>query len=170
MKKNLFAVFALFCGLCLSGAALAEPVGLEVSVNAEASIAAPAAEVLDTGTTAWMMTAAALVIMMCIPGLAMFYAGMVNAKNTLSVFSQFFASAGIICILWVVFGYSIATDATGMEEGVFNLHSFVGGTGAFFLAHMTADSIVSGMPESVLVTFLLAFAIITPAIVAGGFA
>ncbi|MDR1890296.1 MAG: ammonium transporter [Zoogloeaceae bacterium] len=127
-------------------------------------------ETLDTGTTAWMMTAAALVIMMCLPGLAMFYAGMVHAKNPLSVFSQFFATAGVIAVLWVVFGYSIATDTTGMEAGVYNLHSFIGGSSAFFLKHLTPDSISAGMPESVLITFLLSFAIITPALVAGGFA
>ncbi|MDR0736236.1 MAG: ammonium transporter [Zoogloeaceae bacterium] len=179
MKKTLFAIFALCFGLCFSGMAFAEPVSLDVSsaVNIEASVAAlaaepvePAAEVLDTGTTAWMMTSAALVVMMCIPGLAMFYAGMVNAKNVLSVFSQFFATAGVVCVLWVVFGYSIATDTTGMEKGVFNLHSFFGGTGALFLAHLKPDNIVGGMPESVLITFLMTFAIITPAIVAGGFA
>jgi Amt family ammonium transporter len=177
MKRTLFAIFALCFGLFLSGAALADPVSLEASsavvevgADAAAPVAESAAEVLDTGTTAWMMTAAALVIMMCVPGLAMFYAGMVNAKNTLSVFSQFFATAGVVCVLWVAFGYSIATDTTGMEKGVFNLHSFVGGTGALFLAHLKPGNVVSGMPESVLITFLMSFAIITPAIVAGGFA
>ncbi|MDR2364503.1 MAG: ammonium transporter [Zoogloeaceae bacterium] len=174
--KKLFIVLLL--GLSLSGAAFADPVSVETSAavadvaaaTASASDAAAPAETLDTGTTSWMMTAAALVIMMCIPGLAMFYAGMVNAKNVLSVFSQFFATAGVVTVLWVVFGYSIATDTTGMEAGVFNLHSFVGGTGALFLAHLKPDNIVNGMPESVLITFLLSFAIITPAIVAGGFA
>jgi Amt family ammonium transporter len=117
-----------------------------------------------------MMTAAVLVIMMCLPGLAMFYGGMVNAKNLLSVFSQFFATAGVIAVLWVLFGYSIATDTTGMEAGVFNLHSFVGGSSNFLLRNIHLDTLSMGMPESVLVTFLLAFAIITPALVAGGFA
>jgi Amt family ammonium transporter len=179
--KKLFTIIALSLGICFGGVAFADDIGTggateataaEVATTTAVEVApeAPAAEVLDTGTTAWMMTAAALVIMMCIPGLAMFYAGMVNTKNVLSVFSQFFATAGVVSILWIVFGYSIATDTTGMEEGVFNLHSFVGGTGALFLAHLTPDSVVGGMPESVLITFLLSFAIITPAIVAGGFA
>ena len=102
---------------------------------------------IDTGVTAWMITAAALVVAMCIPGLAMFYAGLVRTKNLLSVFSQFFAAAAVIAVLWVLFGYSIATDATGMKEGVFNLHSFIGGTASFFLAHLKPDSVSSGMPE-----------------------
>jgi Amt family ammonium transporter len=152
LKKYFIPILPL-CALCLfSPAALAE------------------GETLDTGTTAWMMTSAALVVMMCIPGLAMFYAGLVRSKNLLSVFSQFFATAGVIAVLWVLFGYSLATDTTGMEEGVYNLHSFFGGMSLAFLNHLKPDSIVLGMPESVLITFLLSFAIITPAIVAGGFA
>jgi Amt family ammonium transporter len=134
------------------------------------ALAEEAGAALDTGTSAWMMTATALVIVMCIPGLAMFYAGLVRTKNVLSVFSQFFATAGVIAILWVLFGYSIATDTAGMQEGVYNLNSFVGGFSFVFLKHLTVDSIALGMPESVLITFLLSFAIITPAIVAGGFA
>ncbi|MDR3213636.1 MAG: ammonium transporter [Azoarcus sp.] len=129
-----------------------------------------AQETLDTGTTAWMMTAAALVIMMCIPGLAMFYAGMLRAANLLSVFAQFFAGAGLIAILWVVFGYSIVTDATGMVAGEYNLHSFIGGLASFLLLDLKPDSITLGMPTSVFITFQLSFAIITPAIVAGAFA
>jgi Amt family ammonium transporter len=129
-----------------------------------------AQETLDTGTAAWMMTAAALVIMMCIPGLAMFYAGMLRSRNLLSVFSQFFAGAGLIAILWVIFGYSIVTDATGMVEGEYNLHSFIGGGASFFLRDLRSDSITLGMPTSVFITFQLSFAIITPAIVAGAFA
>ncbi|MDR2260952.1 MAG: ammonium transporter [Azoarcus sp.] len=129
-----------------------------------------AQETLDTGTAAWMMTAAALVIMMCIPGLAMFYAGMLRSNNLLSVFSQFFAGAGLIAVLWVIFGYSIVTDATGMVEGEYNLHSFVGGLASFLLLDVKRDSVTLGMPTSVFVTFQLSFAIITPAIVAGAFA
>ncbi|MDR0633855.1 MAG: ammonium transporter [Azoarcus sp.] len=129
-----------------------------------------AQETLDTGTSAWMMTAAALVIMMCIPGLAMFYAGMLRSTNLLSVFSQFFAGAGLIAILWVIFGYSIVTDATGMVADEYNLHSFVGGLASLLLLDVKNDSITLGMPTSVFVTFQLSFAIITPAIVSGAFA
>ena len=129
-----------------------------------------AQETLDTGTAAWMMTAAALVIMMCIPGLAMFYAGMLRSNNLLSVFSQFLAGAGLIAVLWVIFGYSIVTDATGMVAGEYNLHSFVGGLASLFLLDVKSDSVTLGMPTSVFVTFQLSFAIITPAIVAGAFA
>ncbi|MDR3323122.1 MAG: ammonium transporter [Zoogloeaceae bacterium] len=147
------------------------PIALLLLMGVASPVWAAEEAALDTGVTAWMMTSAALVIMMCLPGLAMFYAGMVNTKNALSVFSQFFATAGVIAVLWVVFGYSIATDTTGMIKGVYNLHSFIGGTSAFFLQNITPETITAeGMPETVLVTFLLSFAIITPALIAGGFA
>ncbi|WP_037586435.1 ammonium transporter [Stenoxybacter acetivorans] len=141
---------------------------LTASAQAFAEEAAPA---LDTGSTAWMIVAAALVVLMCMPGLAMFYAGMLRSKNVLSVFSQFLATAGVVAVLWVIFGYSIATDTTGMVEGEYTLHSFVGGLSAAFLTNITPDTLTAGgIPESVVVVFLLAFAIITPALIAGGFA
>ncbi|MDR1648346.1 MAG: ammonium transporter [Zoogloeaceae bacterium] len=169
--KKILLMLTIFLGFGVLQAALADNTPLDTPlVEGVAVTLETATETLDTGTTAWMMTAAALVLLMCLPGLAMFYGGMVNAKNLLSVFSQFFATAGIIAVLWVLFGYSLATDTTGMEEGVFNLHSFIGGSHNFLLRNITVDSLASGMPETVLVTFLLAFAIITPALVAGGFA
>ena len=126
---------------------------------------------IDSGHTAWMLPSAALVIAMCIPGLAMFYSGLVRTKNMLSVFSQFFATAGIIAVLCVIFGYTIATDTTGMVAGEFNLHSFIGGTSNLFLGQINQKAVLdSGVSEPVFVTFLLSFAIITPAIIAGGFA
>ena len=83
-----------------------------------------AAPVLNSGDTAWMLTATALVLFMTIPGLALFYGGMVRSKNILSVMMQCFAITGLISILWVVYGYSIAFDTTGMEQGVVNFNSF----------------------------------------------
>jgi Amt family ammonium transporter len=141
-----------------------------LGLSAVPAFAQEAADKLDTGTTAWMMTASALVIMMCIPGLAMFYAGILRSKNLLSVFSQFFAGAGLIAILWVVFGYSIVTDTSGMVKDTYSLNSFIGGLTSFFLRDLTPESITLGMPTSVFITFQLSFAIITPAIVAGAFA
>lgn len=128
------------------------------------------AQELDTGDTAWMITATVLVLMMTIPGLSLFYAGMVRSKNVLSVMMQCFAIAGLMTIIWVVYGYSIAFDVTGMEEGVFNISSIVGGLGNVFMSSITVDSMTGTIPESVFATFQMTFAIITPALIVGAFA
>ena len=128
------------------------------------------APTLDSGDTAWMLTATVLVLFMTIPGLALFYGGMVRSKNILSVLMQCFAITGLMTVLWTVYGYSIAFDTTGMEAGVFNLHSIVGGLDKFMLSGLTLDSLVATIPESVFVTFQMTFAIITPALIVGAFA
>ncbi|MFF7705860.1 ammonium transporter [Pseudomonas sp. NPDC007930] len=125
---------------------------------------------LDTGSSAWMVTATALVLFMCVPGLALFYGGLVRAKNMLSLFTQCFGIAGVIGVLWVLYGYSLVVDSTGMVEGQVSFNSFVGGLSRAFLAGMNADSLVAGVPEGVFVTFQMTFAIITPALIAGAFA
>lgn len=125
---------------------------------------------LDTGDTAWMLTATALVLFMTIPGLALFYGGMVRSKNILSVMMQCFAITGLMSILWMVYGYSLAFDTAGMEAGVTNLNSFVGGLGRVFLSGLTPDSLTGTVPESVFITFQMTFAIITPALIVGAFA
>ncbi|MFI8380788.1 ammonium transporter [Pseudomonas sp. NPDC079086] len=125
---------------------------------------------LNSGDTAWMLVATVLVLFMTIPGLALFYAGMVRSKNVLSLLMQCFAITGLISILWVVYGYSMAFDTTGMEQGVLNLNSFVGGFSKAFLSGLTLDSLVAGIPESVFITFQMTFAIITPALIVGAFA
>jgi Amt family ammonium transporter len=125
---------------------------------------------LDSGDTAWMLTATALVLFMTIPGLSLFYAGMVRAKNVLSVLMQCFAITGMMSILWVVYGYSLAFDTTGMEAGVTNLASFVGGLDKAFMSGVTVDSLVGTVPETVFATFQMTFAIITPALIVGAFA
>lgn len=125
---------------------------------------------LDSGDTAWMLTATALVLFMTIPGLALFYAGMVRSKNILSVMMQCFAITGLMSILWMVYGYSLAFDTTGMEAGVTNLNSFVGGLGRAFLSGLTPDSLSGTVPEAVFITFQMTFAIITPALIVGAFA
>jgi Amt family ammonium transporter len=128
------------------------------------------ADELSAGDTAWMITATVLVLMMTIPGLSLFYAGMVRSKNVLSVMMQCFAITGMVTVLWVVYGYSMAFDTTGMEAGVLNLHSIVGGLGNAFMGGITVDSLTGTVPESVFATFQLTFAIITPALIVGAFA
>jgi len=116
---------------------------------------------IDSGDTAWMIVATALVLLMTLPGLALLYAGMVRVKNALSVLMQCFAIAALVSVLWVVYGYSLAFDATG---------TFVGGFSKAFMADITPASIVGTIPESVFATFQMTFAIITPALTVGAFA
>ena len=132
------------------------------------ALAAP--PVLNAGDTAWMIVATLLVLMMTLPGLALFYAGMVRSKNVLSVLIQCFAITALITVLWVAYGYSLVFDTTGMEKGVVNFNSFVGGFGKAFLAGLGTDSLSYAVPESVFVTFQMTFAIITPALIVGAFA
>ena len=120
-----------------------------------------AADELDTGDTAWMLTATALVLFMTIPGLSLFYAGMVRSKNVLSVFMQCFAITGLVTILWVVVGYSIAFGGEG---------PFWGGFSKIFLAGVGVDTLSGTIPETVFMTFQMTFAIITPALMVGAFA
>ncbi|MBF8755220.1 MULTISPECIES: ammonium transporter [Pseudomonas] len=137
------------------------------------ALAEEAAPALNSGDTAWMLTATALVLFMTIPGLALFYGGMVRSKNVLSVMMQCFAITGLMSILWVVYGYSLAFDTTGMEKGVVNLYSFVGGFSKAFLAGVTPQNLTSAtalFPEAVFITFQMTFAIITPALIVGAFA
>ncbi|WP_296661566.1 ammonium transporter [Thiobacillus sp. 0-1251] len=139
---------------------------------AEAPAPAPAAEVpkLDSGATAWMLTSTALVLLMTIPGLALFYGGMVRKKNVLGTMMQSFAITAMITVLWMVAGYSIAFDTTGMAKGVTNFYSFFGSLSKAFLAGMGKDSLTGVIPESVFMTFQMTFAIITPALITGAFA
>ena len=131
---------------------------------------AAGADELNSGDTAWMLTATALVLFMTLPGLALFYGGLVRAKNVLSVLMQCFVSACAMSIVWIGWGYSLAFDTTGMKGGTMNLNSFVGGLGKFFLAGVGVDSMTGTIPESVFITFQMTFAIITPALIAGAFA
>ena len=129
--------------------------------------------VLNSGDTAWMLISTALVLFMTIPGLALFYGGMVRAKNILSVMMQCFAITGLISLLWMIYGYSLAFDTTGMEKGATTLHSFIGGLSRAFLKGLTHDGLASAtslFPESVFITFQMTFAIITPALIVGAFA
>ena len=124
----------------------------------------------DSGDTAWMLTSTALVLFMTIPGLALFYGGLVRVQNVLSVLMQCFALTGLITIIWIVCGYSLAFNTAGMEAGKITLTSFVGGLGTMFLRGIGVDTLSGTIPETVFVTFQLTFAIITPALIAGAFA
>ncbi|MEE3259895.1 MAG: ammonium transporter [Candidatus Latescibacterota bacterium] len=130
------------------------------------------ADELNSGDTAWMLTSTALVLFMTLPGLALFYGGLVRAKNVLSVLMQCFVLACVITIVWICWGYSLAFDTTRMVGGTTNLNSFVGGLGKLFLKGVGVDSVSVGqsIPETVFITFQLTFAIITPALIAGAFA
>ena len=125
------------------------------------ALAQDAAPALDSGDTAWMLTSTALVLLMTIPGIALFYGGMVRKKNILGVVMQSFAITCLITILWTVVGYSLA-----FSEG----NAFVGGFERLFLAGMTVESMSGTIPESVFMTFQMTFAIITPALIAGAIA
>lgn len=140
-------------------------------VVAAAAEEAPAAPTLDSGNTAWMLTSMVLVLFMTIPGLSLFYAGLVRKKNVLSVLMQCFALTAFITLLWVIYGYSLAFSVTGMEEGVKNLYSFIGAPDNLFLKNLSRTGLLpTGIPESVFICFQVTFAIITPALILGAFA
>ena len=123
-----------------------------------------AEDALDTGDTAWLLTSTALVLFMTIPGLSLFYAGLVRSKNVLSVLMQCFTITCLVSILWLVFGYSFAFGDGG------SLNSLFGGFSNLFLSEVSRSSSIGTIPETVFVMFQLTFAIITPALIVGGFA
>lgn len=125
---------------------------------------------MDVASTVWMMISSLLVLSMCIPGLALFYGGMVREKNVLSIVTQFMGIAAVVSVLWTALVYSMTADTTGMEAGVYNIRSFVGGLDKAFLVDINEFTLVNGIPEYVLFIFGLVFAIITPCIAIGGFA
>lgn len=128
------------------------------------------ADELDSGDTAWMLTSMVLVLFMTIPGLALFYGGLVRSKNVLSVLTQCFAITCLVTILWTLYGYSLAFDTEGMVAGELNLHSFVGGFSKTFVNNNNIGGVSGTIPESVFFCFQLTFAIITPALIVGAFA
>ena len=119
------------------------------------------ADELNPANTAWILTATALVLFMTLPGLALFYGGLVRSKNVLSVLMQCFAIAGAASIIWMVVGYSLA-----FSEG----NAWIGDFSKVMMVGITKDSLVGDIPESLFMLFQMTFAIITPALVIGGFA
>lgn len=138
-----------------------------VSVGAHAADGAPA---LDTGNTAWIITATILVLLMSIPGIALFYGGLVRQKNVLSLIMQTLFIVGVVSLLWVIFGYSWAFG-TGFAESGNPLDALIGGFDKCFLNGITVDSVESsGIPTYTWVMFQCMFALITPALILGAFA
>ena len=137
--------------------------GLPVAAGAAAVIASVtgAADTLDGGDTAWILTATALVLFMTIPGLSLFYAGLVRVRNVLSVLMQCFTIVCVVTILWLIVGYSLAFD-----DGL----PIVGGLSKAMFAGVGEDAMSGTIPESAFATFQLTFAIITVALIVGGFA
>jgi len=171
--NRIVASLLLFFGLGCAGLAAAEnmaPAAVE-AVAAVAEVAAPvAAPVPDKGDTTWMLISTLLVILMTIPGLALFYGGLVRAKNMLSVLTQVMAIFCMISILWAVYGYSLAFGDGG------SLNWMIGDLNKLFLAGITADSTAATfsdgvvIPEFTFVAFQLTFAAITVALIVGGLA
>jgi Amt family ammonium transporter len=149
---GLIALAALALGLIFADGALAQTT---------APAAAPPPPKLDSGDTAWMLTSTALVLLMTIPGLALFYGGMVRKKNVLATVMQSFAITCLVTVLWMVIGYSWAfTDG----------NAYLGGSSRILLMGMGVGSLHGTIPESVFMCFQLTFAIITPALITGAFA
>jgi len=165
--KKFFAMIALTASFAFAGAALAQDkpaASTEAPAATAPAAAAPAAAPapkLDSGDTAWMLTSTVLVIVMIIPGLALFYGGMVRSKNVLSTLMQVFVGFSLISVLWALLGYTMAFNAG---------NSFVGGLSKAFLSGIKADTLQGTIPEYVFSAFQLTFAAITPALIVGAFA
>ena len=173
MKKVLasFMLLAvLFGAVSPSFAEEAMPAAEAVMATADTAAAAAPAPVPNKGDTTWMMLSTLLVILMIVPGLSLFYGGLVRAKNMLSVLSQVFGIFALISILWVIYGYSLAFGDGGA------MNWMIGDTSKFFLSGMTGDSTAATftdgvvIPEFTFVAFQLTFAAITTALIIGGFA
>ena len=119
------------------------------------------AQEINSGDTSWILTSTALVLFMTLPGLALFYGGLVRSKNVLSVLMQCFAIACLVSVCWVVYGYSLAFKGEGL---------YIGDLSALFLNGIERDSMSGSIPESLFIMFQMTFAIITPALVVGAFA
>ncbi|MGU3540147.1 ammonium transporter [Methylobacterium sp. A54F] len=166
---KLRTILALGLGGAALAAILVEPSLAQTPVP-EAATAAPPSPLPNKGDTAWMLVSALLVLMMVVPGLALFYGGLVRTKNMLSVLTQVFAIAAIVCLLWVCYGYSLAFTNGG------GLNDFVGGFSKVFLKGVDPNSVAATfsngvvIPEYVYICFQMTFAMITPALIVGAFA
>jgi len=118
----------------------------------------------DGANTAWIMTSTALVLFMTVPGLSLFYSGLVRSKNVLSVLMQCFAITCAASIVWLIIGYSLAFSDGG------NANAYIGGVSNFLFGGIQEGTLAGDIPESVFAMFQMTFAIITPALIVGGFA
>jgi Amt family ammonium transporter len=181
--KKLLTLIAVWAAFALGAPAFAEDPPAAATDAAAAAAAAPAADAApaaapeaaapaaaptaDKGDTAWMLTATVLVIMMTIPGLALFYGGMVRTKNMLAMLMKVFATFSLLSVLWVIYGYSVAFTSG---------NAFFGGFSKLFLSGVTMDSLAATfskgvyIPEYAYLVFQLTFAAITPALIVGAFA
>ena len=164
--KTLVSALLLALGLMCFGAAFAQAAPDAATAVAAAAASAPAAAPaphIDSGDTAWMLTSTLLVILMIIPGLALFYGGLARSKNMLSVLMQVFVVFSLISILWAVYGYSLAFSGEG---------NFFGGFDKLFLKGVTQETFgaLATVPEYVFVAFQGTFAAITVALIVGSFA
>jgi ammonium transporter, Amt family len=156
----------------LAAAAAGPAFAQEAAGGAGEAVEVPAEVVaqMDKGDVAWMIMATILVLLMIVPGLALFYGGLVRAKNMLSVLMQCFVVTCVMMIVWVVYGYSLALNAGGAFD------AYVGGFSRLFLAGITVDSMAATftdgvvIPEYIFICFQMTFACITPALIVGGFA
>lgn len=149
----------------LAAIAIAIPAFAQEAKEAAEAAAEEAAK-LNSGDTAWMLTSSLLVLMMTIPGLALFYGGMVRKKNVLATVMQSFAVTCLMTVLWFVIGYSLAFT----ENPNGTLNAYFGGFDKMLLAGVTMDSLEGTIPEWVFFMFQMTFAIITPALITGAFA
>jgi Amt family ammonium transporter len=168
IRKSVMAAWIaglVMAALCVLWQAPAHSQTAPAPAAAQAAPAAPSAPApaIDRGDTAWMLTSTALVLMMTIPGLALFYAGMVRKKNILATAAQSFAITCLVTILWIVAGYSLAFTTGG---------GFLGGISRLFMKGVEIGTVSAygNIPETVYAMYQLTFAIITPALIAGAFA
>ncbi len=163
MRLSTFApaARALAAAPALAGLA-ALPAWAQEAAEEAATEAAPAVSALDTGDTAWMLISTVLVLFMILPGLALFYGGLVRAKNVLSILMQCTMITAVVVIVWVTWGYSFAFGGGDSP--------YWGGFGKLFLSGVTPESEAGSIPEYVFIAFQMTFACITPALIVGGFA
>ena len=125
---------------------------------------------IDTGDTAWILTSSALVLFMTIPGLSLFYAGLVRSRNVLSVLMHCFVLTAMMSLIWLGIGYTMAFSTAGMEAGSIGWNSFIGGFDKIFFKGVSANSSWGTIPEPLFFVFQMTFFIITPALIVGAFA
>lgn len=158
MKESSFSrsTLALAAGLALTLVA-----GPAFAQEAAPEAAAAATETLNSGDVAWMLTSTVIVLMMAIPGLALFYGGMTRKKNVLNTVAMVFAAVCVLSVIWMIIGYSIAFGDGG------SLNAYVGGLDKLFLGHLTKDALSGTIPESLFIVFQMTFFAITPALIVG---
>ncbi len=125
---------------------------------------------LDSGHTTWVLISSALVLFMMIPGLALFYGGLVRTKNVLSVLMQCIALTAVLTLVWFAVGYSLTFDTSGMAAGASGVHAFIGSLAKAFLRGISVSSMSGPIPETAFFLFQLTFFVITPGLIIGAFA